>query len=87
WDVATGREYATVPYVSEHIFSNTEDFALSKDGKILAFLDNSERLPMEVKTSRMVIDRQEIVRQHNASKGLPRVKMWEIPAWKEGMVQ
>jgi len=82
--VATGKEYATLPYISEHFYGGTEDFALSGDGKALAFLDNSERLPMEVKSSKFVLDgRFEGTVVYNVSKGLPRVKIWDVPAWKE----
>ena len=82
-DVATGRTHATVPYISEHINVSTSHFALSADGKMLATLDNSERLPMRVKTSKMLIDgRHEFETFYNASPGLPRVKLWSVPEWK-----
>lgn len=84
WEVAAGGEYATLPYISESTYGNTEDFALSGDGKTLAFLDNSERLPMEVKTAKMVFDgRYEVTHAYNASKSLPRVKVWDVAGWKE----
>ena len=83
WDAATGRERDTFPYVSEGSSVSTEDFALSPDGKSLAFLDNSARLPMDVKTSKMVLDgRFEVTSTGNVSKGLPRVRIWDVAGWK-----
>src|SRR5262245_2236160 len=84
WDAATGEEFDTFPYVSEGVNVSTEFFALSPDGKTLALLDNSERLPMEVKESKMIIDgRREFTVAYNASKGLPRVRIWDIAGWRE----
>ncbi|WP_406694292.1 WD40 repeat domain-containing protein [Singulisphaera sp. Ch08] len=84
WVVATGEEYATFSHISESSNASTNFFALSRDGKLLAFLDNSERLPMEVKTSKMIVDGQiEFTVAFNQSKGLPRVKLWDVHGWKE----
>jgi WD40 repeat protein len=83
WDMATGKEFDTLPYIAEHVNVSTEHFALSRDGKALAFLDNSERLPIEVKTSKTVIDfRHELTVAYNASGGLPRVTIWDVAAWR-----
>jgi WD40 repeat protein len=84
WDVATGRTHGIIPYISESINGSTEHFALSPDGKMLATLDNSERLPMQVKASKMLFDgRHEVETFYNASPGLPRVRLWSVPDWKE----
>ena len=83
WSVATGNETATLPYVSEHRFSDTDDFALSRNGRTLATLDNSERLPIEAEMATMSFKGQpEVSVFFNASKGLPRVKIWDVPSWK-----
>jgi WD40 repeat protein len=83
WDAATGREFATFPYVCEQTNVSTEFFTLSSDGKSLAFLDNSERLPMDVKTSKMTFDgSRDFTVAYNASGGLPRVTIWDVTAWK-----
>ncbi len=82
WDVASGQPRGSFPYVAEHLDEGS--FALSEDGHWLAFVDNSERLPAQVKTSKMVIDgRHEIEISTNTNPGLPRVKIWDVPAWKE----
>jgi WD40 repeat protein len=87
WEVATGRTYGTIPYISESINGSTEHFALSPDGRTLATLDNSERLPMQVKASKMSIDRMpEFEVFYNVSTGLPRVKLWDVPEWRETRV-
>jgi hypothetical protein len=84
WDVATGKEYATFPYISDSINGSTDHFALSGDGGTLAFLDNSERLPVRVETSKMIIDgRHEFTTFHNTNPGLGRVKLWDVAGWKE----
>jgi WD40 repeat protein len=84
WNVATGRTHAAIPYIAEHINASTSHFALSRDGKMLATLDNSERLPMQVKSSKIVFDgRHEVETFYNASPGLPHVKLWNVPEWKE----
>ena len=87
WVVASGALYATFPYISEGINVYTNDFALSGNGRTLAFLDNSERLPMKVETSKATIidggGPHEIDSVYNASPGLPRVKVWDVPHWKE----
>ena len=84
WTVATGKVFATFAYISESINVHTEDFALSGDGKTLAFVDNSERVPMKVETGKMAFDGlKEVTIAFNVSKGLPRVKIWDVPAWKE----
>jgi len=83
WDVATGRTYGTIPYTSESINAVTDHFALSPDGKTLATLDNSERLPMQVERSKVGLDgREEFEIAYNASPGLPRVRIWSVPEWK-----
>ncbi len=83
WSMATGNETATLPYVSEHRFSDTDDFALSRNGRTLAILDNAERLPIEAEMATMSFKGQpEVSVFSNASKGLPRVKIWDVPTWK-----
>ena len=82
WDAATGREQATFPYIAENANVFTHYFALSRDGNLLAFQENSERLPMEIDTSNVVIDgRDEVIARSNTSKGLPRVKLWDVRGW------
>lgn len=54
WDVASGAEHATFAYVSDNIHRVSSHFALSGDGKTLVFVDNSERLPMRVKTGKII---------------------------------
>jgi WD40 repeat protein len=76
WDVATGKLRRTFPYVSEGIGEGR--FGLSRDGRLLAFLDNSERLPMEVQTAKMTFDRQTVGVALNTSKGLPKVTIWDV---------
>jgi hypothetical protein len=84
WDVATGQPQATIPYIAEGINATTDHFALSRDGTMLATLDHSERLPMQVKSGKVVLDgRHEFEVFSNASPGLPRVKLWSVPEWKE----
>ena len=87
WVVASGEEYATIPYISETSNTVTLDFALSDDGKILAFRDNSERLPMKLEPYEMSIFTGAHLLEHkgmrNASTGLPRVKVWDVARWKE----
>jgi WD40 repeat protein len=87
WDVATGQPQATIPYIAEGTNASTDHFALSRDGTMLATLDHSERLPMQVKSGKMVLDgRRELEVFYNASPGLPRVKLWSVPEWKETAV-
>jgi len=81
WDVARGETRSTFPYISEG--GNPDHFALSTDGRMLAFLDNCERLPMQVKTSKMSLSGHEMQAPYNASPGLPRVKLWNIPRSEE----
>jgi len=84
WDAATGKEYASFPYVSDQLNVSTDHFALSGDGKTLAFLENSERLPVRVKTSKMSINGwPEITAYYNDNPDLPRVKLWDVPGRKE----
>lgn len=84
WVVATGVEHATFPYISDGIYVATSHFALSRDGNTLAFLDHSERLPIRVKTSKVVTQYgQEFEISLNMNRGLPRVKVWDVAAWKE----
>jgi WD40 repeat protein len=80
WDTATGKEFSTFPHVSEGVNVSTEYFVLSNDGKTLAFVDNSERLPMVVKTLKRTFDGPMVA--YNASGGLPRVTIWDVAAWK-----
>lgn len=87
WTVVDGKVCATFPYVAEDLNVFSDGFALSRDGKLLAFIDNAERLPMLVKSGKMVMDgRFEVTTTFNASKGLPRVKIVEVPGWKERAV-
>jgi WD40 repeat protein len=84
WDVATGKEHASFPYISDHINASTNHFTLSGDGRTLAFLENSERLPVQVKTFKAIFDgRHEVTAAYNANPGLARVKIWDVPGWKE----
>lgn len=84
WVVASGVEHATFPYVSDRINATTSHFALSRDGNTLAFLDNSERLPIRVKTSKIATQfGQEAEIAFNTNPGLPRVKVWDVSDWKE----
>ncbi len=86
WNVATGQVKATFPYISEGINVATDDFAVSADGKTLAFAENSERLPMQVETDKMIISSAasyEFTVFFNTSKGLPRAILWDVPSWKE----
>jgi WD40 repeat protein len=84
WDVSSGQPSGSFPYVAEHLDDGS--FALSGDGRRLAFVDNSERLPLDVKTSTVGIfspSLQHINISWNANPGLPRVKIWDVPGWKE----
>jgi WD40 repeat protein len=84
WEVATGKEYASFPYLSDSLNVSTDFFALSGDGRTLAFLDNSERLPIRVKTGKMSFNRlPEITTYHNDNPGLGRVKIWDVLNWEE----
>ena len=84
WEVATGKEKATFPYVADNLNRFTDYFSLSGDGKILAFVENSERLPVEVKTSRKGLDGfEQPTAAYNATDGLPRVKLWDVCGWKK----
>jgi WD40 repeat protein len=84
WDVATGAVRATFPYVADSMNASAEHFALSADGKRLAFLDHSERLPMQVKTQTTNPSGAiSIQTSFNVNPGLPRVKIWDVPGWKE----
>jgi WD40 repeat protein len=82
WDVASGQLRGTFPYVGEHLDEGS--FELSGDGRILAFVDNSERLPVQVKTTAAVLDgRHKLNISSNVNPNLPRVKVWNVPGWKE----
>ena len=84
WDVPTGRIRGSFAHIAEAMGDG--HFALSKDGSRLAFLDNSERLPMRVETSTVRFDRhdrQTFEVAHNANPGLPRVILWDVAGWKQ----
>lgn len=82
WDVASGQTQGFFPYVGEHL--NEGSFELSKDGRLLAFVDNSERLPAQVKTSKMLFERGRSADiSINTHPGLPLVKIWDVAGWKE----
>ena len=85
WDVSSGERLGSFPYVAEHLDEGS--FALSPDGRFLAFVDNSERLPARVKTSKMAFlsagVAHEVEVASNEHPGLPKVKVWDVPAWKE----
>lgn len=82
WEVATGELRGTFEYVAEHL--NEGSFALSPDGRRLAFVDNSARLPLDVKTGKITFERgREAEIARNANPELPRVKLWDVAAWKE----
>ena len=49
WDVATGKIRDSFAHVNEHM--GTESFAISPDSRMLAFADNSDRRPMQVRKS------------------------------------
>jgi WD40 repeat protein len=84
WNVATGETHGTIPYLSENLNILTDDFAVSPDGTTLAVLDNSDRLPMQVKTSKQSFDRlPEFEVSYNDHPGLPRVKLWDVHRWLE----
>ncbi len=83
WDVATGRTHGTIPYIAEHVNAATDHYALSPDGTRIATLDNSDRLPMQVREGRGGLDGREIAFTVNASPGLPRVRIWSVPDWKQ----
>jgi len=83
WEIATGRERAVFPYLAEHLNVSTDFFAVASDGRMLAFLDNSERLPVDVRTWREGIEGEKVPCQaYNATEGLPRVKIWDVPEGK-----
>lgn len=82
WDVATGEPRGTFPYVGEHLAEGS--FELSADGRFLAFVDNSERLPAQLSTSTMRFERgQSAEITLNTNPALPRIRIWDVAAWKE----
>jgi len=82
WDVASGQPRDTFPYVAEYLDENS--FELSGDGRFLAFVDNSERLPVQVKTHTLLMDgHRKVNASHNTHPTLPRVKIWDVAKWKE----
>jgi WD40 repeat protein len=82
WAVANGHLQDTIPYAAEGMDENC--YALSEDGKTLAFVENSRRLPMRLKTSKIAFDRQPPVDVvFNTSPGLPRVRIWDVSQWKQ----
>ncbi len=83
WAIAGGELYATFPYISDGINVHTHDFAVSGDGKAFAFLDHSERLPMKVESGKIMVNRNEYDITFNLNPGLPRVRLWDMPHWKE----
>ena len=95
WEVSTGRVHATIPYISESTNVITNHFALSPDGKWLAVLDNSERLPMRVKTETIEQweeiehtdrPRKKATLSYNAHPGLAKVKIRDFSQWQETAV-
>lgn len=84
WEVATGRLVGVIPYIADGPNAFTDHFAVSPDGKYLATLDNSTRLPVVAKSSKMLTPfGQEFENWCNASPWLPRIRIWSIPEWKE----
>jgi len=84
WDVATGRIYGTIPYVAEAVSATAmAPFVLSPDGTLLATPDNSQRLPMQVEAHTVGFNSTSLESHININPGLPRVKIWSVPAWKE----
>lgn len=84
WEVHTGRLLGVIPYIADGLNAFTEHFALSPDGKLLATLDNSTRLPVVAKSSKAILNgRHEIESWYNASPWMPRIRLWSIPEWKE----
>ena len=85
WVVATGRILATIPYIAEGINASTDDYAISPDGRTLAVLDHTGRLPMQVETSKFVLiigERVEVEIASNVHPGLPRVRLWDVERWR-----
>lgn len=81
WEVATGELRGSFEYVAEHLDEGS--FALSPDGRRLAFVDNSARLPLDVKTLKLTFERgREAEIARNANPEMPRVKLWDVAAWK-----
>jgi len=81
WDVATGRLRDAFAHVNEHMAP--ERFAISPDSRLLAFQDNSDRRPMQVRKSQVALDGQTFEIASNDSPGLPRVKIWDLVRWRE----
>jgi WD40 repeat protein len=82
WEVATGERRGSFEYVAEHLDEGS--FELSPDGRRLAFVDNSGRLPLDVATSKITFERgREATIARNASPELPRLKLWDVAAWRE----
>lgn len=82
WSVADGNLLDTIPYVSE--WMNENCYALSEDGKALAFVENSRRLPIQLKTfksSRGGTPPSEV--SYNNNPGLPRVRIWDVSRWEQ----
>jgi len=82
WDVATGQRRGSFAHVTEAVLDGGH-FALSHDGGKLAFLDNSERRPMQVKTSKTDFDGQTFDVTFNVNAGLPRVRIWDVTRWEQ----
>ncbi len=76
WDVETGHIKATFSYVHEAMGEG--HCVLSADGSRLAFLDNSDRLPMQVKTSKFSTNFGTFDVAYNVNPGLPRVVIWDV---------
>ncbi|MFO0890632.1 MAG: hypothetical protein U0790_15995 [Isosphaeraceae bacterium] len=81
WDVATGKLRDSFAHVNEHM--SPENFAISPDGRTLAFQDNSDRRPMQVRRSQGEFDGKTYEIAFNESPGLPRVKLWDLARWTE----
>lgn len=81
WDVATGRPLEPIPYIADHV--HIESFTLSADGRRLAFVDNSGRLPVVLKSTEIHSPPSVWVSWHNANPNPTRVKVWDVAAWEE----
>jgi WD40 repeat protein len=81
WDVATGRLKATFAHIHEGLGDG--NYAISGDGSRLAFLDNAERRPMQVKPSKLEIDGRAFDVAFNVNPGLPRVILWDVARWEQ----
>lgn len=82
WSAANGNLQDTIPYVSEGMDEGC--YALAEDGKTLAFIENSRRLPMRRKSTEIMVDDfPPVEATFNTSTGLPRVRIWDVSRWEQ----